>query len=422
MANTPLIVHGSWWVPEGNVRFNGNHHTGTLTYTGTEPTILEIYHEPTQGVISRNYMQYDVIWGSDANGNDYTLFGAVVIRQQNFTKTTFKINYILIGAHVNSLNEPCFDLCITEYPHLRELVFESRVKPSSKDGNTIIELDDKRDKPIMESMIEDGVRAYLWSQLTTRGERFSVSIEQSTNFDIEIPEKASIGKYLSIISKFTHFLSIALFCQQNPSAITLKNKGEYHKCSLLFVVKKSSTPLINNPLIKYNELKEKMPNVLKTWYRNHEQISPIAQYLVRSLGTEPFDTPDFLIIAQALDGYFKRFVNKKDGKDVKQYKQQIEKLLKRYEGVEALKKCRIDSEVLTQSRHKYSHLIPDGEKGVEKAAVGRALFWLTEKCKVLLTCCILDMLGLTIDEINICCKASPVWMIVDSLPFEDELV
>lgn len=415
----PRTVLGSWWVPEGNHRFNGNHFPGTLTYTGTEPTVLEIIHEPSEVVFSRNNMPYEVIWGQDANGDFYTLFGAVMIRQHNFTRSTFKISYVLVGDHFESMEEPCFDLCIAEYPYLREWVFDSRIDANVEDGNTVIRIDDKRKEPIMESTIEDGVRAYLWSQMKKNYTRFSISLEQATNFDIEIPAKASISKYLSIVARFTQFLSIALFRQQYPSAITLKDKGEFQNYHLLFEVKDSTKPLLNNPLIKYNELKDKMPDVLKTWYENYEQVSPIAYYLVRSLGTEPFDTPDFLIIAQALDGYFKRFVNKKDGKDVKQFKQQIDILLKRYKGVEALNKCHIDSEVLTHSRHKYSHLIPDGEKGTEKAAKGRALFWLTEKCKVLLTCCILDMLGLTIDEINICCHGSPVWMIIDSLPFED---
>lgn len=420
MANTPLIVHGSWWVPEGNLRFSGSHHTGTLTYTGKEPSILEIIHEPKEGLISKKYMQYDVIWGKDAGGNIYTLFGAVMVRQHNFTKSTFKINYILLGAHVSSLEEPCFDLCTTEYPYLREWVFESRIETSSNGRVTSIHLDGNPREPLIESVVEEGVSVYLWSQISTQGERFSLHIEQASYLDIEIPVKASISKYLSIVSQFTQFLSIALFRQQYPNRITLKNKGEYWQCTLLFVVRESVVPLINNPLIKFNELKDKMPAILKTWYVNYEQISPISHYLVRSLGTEPFDTPDFLIIAQALDGYFKRFINKKDGKNVKQYKQQIDKLLKRYESVEALRRCHIDSDVLTQSRHKYSHLIPDGEKGVERAVEGRDLFWLTEKCKVLLTCCILDMLGLTIDEINMCCKESPLWMIVDSLPFEED--
>ena len=60
MSISPLTIHGSWWVPEGNLRFNGSHHSGTLTYTGTEPTVLDIYHEPTESVISRKYIQYDV--------------------------------------------------------------------------------------------------------------------------------------------------------------------------------------------------------------------------------------------------------------------------------------------------------------------------------------------------------------------------
>jgi hypothetical protein len=131
-----------------------------------------------------------------------------------------------------------------------------------------------------------------------------------------------------------------------------------------------------------------------------------------------FDVPDFLTIAQALDGVFKRFVNNKDGKDTKQYKKEIEKLLKRFEGVEVIQKCNIDTEALTQTRHKYSHLIPDEDAKITKAVEeGEPLYWLTQKCIVLLTCCILDMLGLTTEEINLCCNNSPINQIVISIPY-----
>ena len=211
MSISPLTIHGSWWVPEGNLRFNGSHHSGTLTYTGTEPTVLDIYHEPTESVISRKYIQYDVIWGEDDDGGFYTLFGAVLIHQHNFTKLTFKVGYVLVGAHIESLEEPCFDLCIAEYPYLREWVFDSRIDADVEDGNTVIRIDDKRKEPIMESTLEDGVRVYLWSQMKKNYTRFSIALEQATNFDVEIPAKASISEYLFIVARFTQFLSIALF-------------------------------------------------------------------------------------------------------------------------------------------------------------------------------------------------------------------
>ena len=130
-----------------------------------------------------------------------------------------------------------------------------------------------------------------------------------------------------------------------------------------------------------------------------------------------FDTPNFLFVAQALDGFYKRFVNKKDGTDTRQYKHQIDKLLKQFKDVKAVQECNINSEVLKQSRHKYSHLIPDDDEDVELAVEGEDLYWLTQKCIVLLACCILNMLGLTTEEINLCFKDSPIEQITISIPF-----
>jgi hypothetical protein len=160
--------------------------------------------------------------------------------------------------------------------------------------------------------------------------------------------------------------------------------------------------------------------MLKKWYANFDQMSPICSYLVQSIHNGVFDTPNFLIVAQALDGYHKRFVNKKDGKDVQQYEHQIKKLLKLFEGVGLLNQCKLDAEVLAHSRHKYSHLIPDNDtKKVEKAVRGSELFRLTRKAIVLLTCCILDYLGLTTEEINKCFEDSEVAQIVHTLSFYD---
>jgi hypothetical protein len=149
-------------------------------------------------------------------------------------------------------------------------------------------------------------------------------------------------------------------------------------------------------------------------------MAPITKYLAQAVTEQKgeFDAPDFLIVAQALDGYFKRFVNKKDGKDIRKYDDQITKLLEYFKDVDALRACNLDAKVMAHSRHKYSHLIPNDEtKNVEKAVSGEELYYLTRKAIVLLTCCILDNLGLTIDEINICFKDSAVEEIVHDIPF-----
>ena len=150
-------------------------------------------------------------------------------------------------------------------------------------------------------------------------------------------------------------------------------------------------------------------------------MAPICDYLIQSIHRDSFDTPNFLIIAQALDGYHKRFVNKRDGQDVRKYEQQMNALLKLFNNVGVLQKCKIDTEVLAHSRHKYSHLMPDEDtKNTERAVSGGALFRLTLKAMALLTCCILNNLKLTTDEINKCLEDSELSRIIDNISFYED--
>jgi hypothetical protein len=220
------------------------------------------------------------------------------------------------------------------------------------------------------------------------------------------------------IEEFAQFLSIALYCDQNPTEVKFVNKENKHESVFLFKKDASVDPEIFS-LIKFGILKEKLPKMLNKWHESFDKMAPVSSYLIESLQKKNrFDVPDFLILAQALDGYHKRFVNKKDGKDIRKYEDQIKILLNQFKDVKAIEKCHIKPEVLTDSRNYYSHLFPNEES--KSAVEGDDLYWLTEKCKILLTCCILNMLGLTNKEINLCCEHSPISQIIDSLPLEIE--
>ena len=212
-------------------------------------------------------------------------------------------------------------------------------------------------------------------------------------------------------------MSIALYCDQSFDSIQLLSANRAQECVLLFKKNVSVDPAFLS-LVKFDLLKGKLPSMLIKWHECFDKIAPISSYLIDSLQRKNrFDVPDFLIIAQALDGYHKRFVNKKNGKDHQKYEDGIRILLKQFEDVECIQKCHINPIILRDSRNFYSHLSPDEEK--KSAVDGDDLYWLTEKCKILLTCCILNMLGLTNKEINLCCESqSPIKQIIDSLPLE----
>lgn len=78
----PNVFHGKWRFPEKDEfrqQFREYQECmGTLYYDENKPIKLEVYHEPTQGVIARMDGYYDTIWGKDANGYKFTLFNVTM--------------------------------------------------------------------------------------------------------------------------------------------------------------------------------------------------------------------------------------------------------------------------------------------------------------------------------------------------------
>jgi hypothetical protein len=434
MQKIPQIYHGEWWVPAeadpdnmgpnypGKIPLVHKGHEkkymGTLFYNESEDSFLELYHVPSD-FHGKHYSFYSVIWGMDANGYVFTLFNASSKRfdGQDFTTIKYKVQFILLGKHVLSLDENAFYKCTVEFPYLRNWAFHNNLTYQEDKGVKHISYADiSKGDYLVDVQIEPGIKWLLMDAYNIDRGAFDLSINQYTLFEIESYNTVSIRTFTKQIIEFFQFLSIALYCKQRPSSIKFYDNERPYPYVLLFQKGNSKDPNYNS-LIKFNNLKEKLPEMFSKWHNNYDNLSPICNYLVDSLHRESaFDVPDFLIIAQALDGYFKRFVNKKDGKDHQKYEDQMNILLNQFENVIILKKCNIDAKVLTDTRNKYSHLLPDEEKPL--AVTGIELYWLTEKCKILLTCCILDLLGLTNEEINLCLQDSPIQYKIDSHPFE----
>jgi len=429
MNKNPQIYHGEWWVPavaDHNTRMitfqpeqmmgHEKRYTGTLTYYGDADTTLELYHVPSN-FHSRHYYENQVMWGKDANGHIFTLFNVLMKehRMGDFTCTKFVVSLILVGEHVLSIEDSRFKSCEVHFPYLRNWAFHDSITHGDA-GDSVYFKTPYTATNLLETINNDGACWRLWQGQTIERTIYDLTIIQTTTLEIEAVKALSIRSYLKQIEEFAQFLSIALYGDQNPTEIKFVNKESGHECVLLFKNDTSVDPDVFT-LIKFDLLKEKLPVMLNQWHDNFDKIAPISSYLIDSLQKKSrFDVPDFLIIAQALDGYHKRFVNKKDGKDHQKYEDGIRILLEQFEDVECIQKCHINPVILRDSRHFYSHLSPDEEK--KSAVDGDDLYWLTEKCKILLTCCILNMLGLTNKEINLCCENSPISQIIDSFPLE----
>lgn len=418
------VYHGKWSVPQRNsIMLCGKllykPYMGTLYYYGNKESVLELYFEPPLSNESLDG-NIDVIHGFDTKKTNFSVFNAKSGRDDgDFKKWVIKSNAVVIGYEpkpVHSLDEELYSHCFVEYPYLRNWAFKDVFNKPTQNGFSW----DISKGLDFEVEVEDGVKLAICSCTIPSKTDWSLTVEQTTKLMFVSEKPLSINKFNSLITILSRFLSVATFSLQSPTEVSFKRKNAAYpwlREQLLMPQGRITQP--QGVVIKYDGIVEKNPSIIRKWFDNYEQLAPIAKYLVQAVAEQKdeYDAPDFLIIAQALDGYFKRFINKKNGKNVKQYEHQLKELLKRFAKVRVLKKCYFDATKFAHSRNKYSHLIPDNEtKNVEKAVEGEELFYLTQKGIVLLTCCILDSLVLSIEDINTCLNGSILESMIDNMP------
>lgn len=406
MADLKKKYYGHWFIC--NTDDECYDCTGSLYFNEKGELTLEVHHGSDVAHKLYHIDTYDAIYGKDDCGVSISLFHAVRTNVRNFVETTFRIQYALIGAGVESLYDKQFDAALVHFPYLRNWAFKKLMDIDNSEPNiTKCRLDFS--KGVNKIMTADvgSFSMTLWGGISDHITKFDLDVRQDTFLKISSKEKASIDDFLNAITPFSQFLSLTLFHRQFPDSISLMIDGDDDEYELLFNVRPSKSVLYSS-VISFDKMNERIPALLSKWYAGYDLVAPVSTHLVKSLSlTQPFDHTDFLIIAFALDGYFKRFLNKKDGKDSKKNKDGLEKLIKHFENVDVIRECNIDPEVFVQTRDKYTHLLKDED--MPKAITDyKELVWLAEKGKILLTCCLLDYMGMTTEEINQCCNESPI--------------
>ena len=409
--------HGLWWIPNGVPRFEATERMGTLTIEEDGSAKLDVYVLQRKTPSFKTCGSYDVIWGETADGIRVSLFGASSVWDVNkpeMFSSSFTIKRVVLGEHLNNGDEPVFDYCVTQYRYLRNWAYD----PSRHPVNLLITTDYRCNNiPLLNVELENGLQLKIDQHYDVRDSVYEKILIQTAILTF-IPNKpTSINHYMELIGKFSQFLSFALFSRQVPYDIMVLNNNDNHYNKVFYKVEESHDPE-RYSLIPFNALRAKIPSIIQNWYKNYDQLAQICRYLLTTLQYDEFDEPDFLIIAQALDGFHKRFRNHRNGKDIRKFKDEIDLMLKDFYDVNSVIRCHIDSGVLKDSRDKYTHLTPD-EEDTPNVARGHELFRLTQKAKVLLTCCILDLLGLTHEEIDKCFNSSVFKSVIDDIAWEE---
>lgn len=419
---TNQVFHGRWWVPDGVRRFKDVACMGTLIVEEDGSSKLEIYHDQRNSAVFRVYDEYDVIWGETADGRKISVFRLEMLNETKCFQACFKAHAVIVGVHLKTGHIDSFNTCIVQFPYFRNWAFVPKVKKTELEEDVVdFVVDFRKDNYVLATaQIDEKTELHIYRHIEYKNDRYDTSITQSTYLSFTTTTLSSPNFFVDCITEYSQFLSLALFSKQEPTEIWLRKDEKSPFCQLFYKVEKSANPY-NFSLIPFNKFQEKVPEILTTWHSIYPQISQICHYLLSSINYDEFDAPDFLIVAQALDGYHKRFLNKKDGKDIRKYEDEISAMLKHFDDVESIRKCHIDCQMMADTRHKYSHLIPDEEDDGKKIARGDELFRLTQKAKILLSCCLLDLLNFSHNEIDTCFNNSSLKFLIDRINFDESV-
>ena len=123
----------------------------------------------------------------------------------------------------------CFKSCIVQFPYLRNWAFLNNIT-SSNAGTYMSFKTPVYAEKLLETIHNEGVWWRLWQGQTMDRSIYDLQITQTTNLEIEALDSISIVSCMRHIEEFSQFLSIALYCDQNPSNIKFKNnkKCKFH--------------------------------------------------------------------------------------------------------------------------------------------------------------------------------------------------
>lgn len=399
-----IELKGLWWLP-----FTPDKKiAGALSYKRTENTTLELIGEFQDGdwrLDINEHRRYDIVHGALSDGKDVTIIASFPIDATYNTSCSFPIvkyltPLVIHGKHLQNPDERFLtrmtisydELTIWYRPDLINKVLFSR-KVIFAERNT--------EQYELRFEIDPNTTFVLSPKVDLKLDATSHKFIQYTNLIIEFIQPVDLQKAIRIISGFNQFLSFATFSSVQCKEIVFDYDGSTNNHIYYHFSKEEYKPFLEHfrYLFTYDTIKEKFPTIIKKWYED-DNIIPIRTHLIQSLNRGgKFSSADFLVVIQAIDGYYKRF--KKARTDL--YKILVN-LVNEFSDVNCLELVQDDFWKIVNSRDYYSHLLPVRKK--EHILSWHELHELDLQLRKLLICCLLQFIGFDNNEINTICSKS----------------
>ncbi|MFA5970777.1 MAG: HEPN domain-containing protein [Lentimicrobiaceae bacterium] len=358
-----------------------------------------------------------IIQGDLSNSKKVTLINCTVSFDYNLSSSfpliKYRCSYLVVGGHLNDITEKKFDFTNISFSNLFEWLGERTIKVKMKfdEQNSFNEANFNISKSLILDrcfQIDQKCNIHLIS-----GNRFYSESNSEAYHLREEPfvklvshnEKESIIYFKDKALLFRQFLEFAFLKPVAITELTLYDKNNFqgkgknklfHRYDLFFDENINQPPaVIDHALFDFKEVSEYFGDIIKKWFSINAELAPIRNHLLDSIRPKKFfNSNDFLIIIQSLEGYHQRFIKSKV-KEPK-LKDRLKELTTKFEFVELIRISCIDIQKVVSTRGYYSHFYPNKKNVLE----GKDLYNLTNDLRKLLICCVLDLLGFNQELIN----------------------
>lgn len=429
MMTDPIEIKGYWWLPSSP----DSIVAGILTYTPSESIVLELIGQLKSDISAMeefiNREEECVILGFSSDAKEISLLkcypsGGNLNFSCKFPIQRYKCQHLIIGTHITTLESPLFFKTQIEIPYLSLWSTPNSIE-------TIISFNEKQvEKYCISFKTEEfhidavDIGEYKLSIdgfVNYRGDYFEPKIKQKTVVSLTNISDYSLKDVLGKIFLFEQFLSFATLKPLESSKIVLYDKSKYQQLEngkkhyfpiqYIRVHHSKETPDEQNItkklsfLFSYDIIKGEFQPILKKWFLEQVEIAPIRHHLIECVRQKgSFSSVDFLIIIQAIEGFWWRFrdddykrINHIKSKKQTNLNTILKSLIDEFKDIEQLNLNEINVNEVVDSRHYFSHFVHKVNKPYAKD--GLELYHLTKSIRKLLICCLLNFVGFTNSQI-----------------------
>ncbi|WP_154853005.1 ApeA N-terminal domain 1-containing protein [Cyclobacterium xiamenense] len=413
------VFKGFWWLPERPKKLI----PGTVNFDPQGKIVLELIgnlHEDENLLIFHSKRRAELIYGIDSSHVKISLLYCSVTNhdksyRSNFSLTTYRIQFILYGIHLLNINEKIFYKLNFNTDKLNKWFLRSNYKNSYtfNSNNQIskfsISYDSSVDKFLFNVQIDNNFSIEILSNSWQNENEFDdISIHQIylikistikaiTFFEfLEKAERLNLFFELAFASKVS-FINLSIFNFQNNQE-ELKNESitvYYNRVSFL-----RENAQYDRPIFNFQMIEKKFDKILCNWMEIDSKLLPILNYLVKSFQNDYFfDPSNFMIVVNALEGFHRRFRDKKENKDKVEIplKDRLNSLVNEFNSIRNFKRLKFNTFLISRNRHYYSHFY---EKDFKYLYEMQDLINITFDLRKLLYCCVLREIGFDDELLN----------------------